>query len=72
MREKRSMGFKYVNFALSFGLTLVIVTYLLFKGGMWLDQKLGTEPFFMAVGVGLAIITVFRRLVKDIKTFDEE
>lgn len=66
MRSKKNNAFKYVNFGLSFGLTLAITLYLLYKGGAWLDQRLGTSPLFMMVGIILALATVFRQLVGEI------
>lgn len=66
MRGKKNNGFQYLNFALGFGLTLVITLYLLYKGGVWLDDYLGTEPLFTALGVLLALATVFRQLVGEI------
>jgi len=66
MRKKENNGFQYLNFALSFGLTLVITLYLLYKGGAWLDNYLGTSPLFTALGVILALATVFRQLVGEI------
>ena len=71
MGKKKNNGLKYLNFAVSFGLTLAITIYLLFKGGTWLDQRLGTEPVFMIIGVFLAVATVFRQLIKEMKNFDE-
>ena len=64
---KKSNGFDYINFALSFGLTLVITTYLLYLGGSWLDGWLGTEPLFMMLGVILAIATIFRQLIVEVQ-----
>jgi len=66
MRSKKNDGFKYLNFGLSFGLTLAVALYLLYKGGAWLDQRLGTEPLFTALGVVLALATVFRQIVGEI------
>jgi F0F1-type ATP synthase assembly protein I len=70
-KKKRSNGLKYLNFAVSFGLTLAITIYLLFKGGMWLDQRLGTEPVFMMLGIFLAVATVFRQLIRELKNFEQ-
>lgn len=64
--EDRS-AFKYLNFGVSFGLAMGIAIYLLYLGGSWLDARLGTTPLFMVLGILLAIVTVFKRLISDIK-----
>lgn len=72
MGNKKSNVWEYFNFALSFGLTLAITLYLLYKGGAWLDQRLGTSPLFTAVGVFLALATVFRQLINEFKNKTEK
>jgi len=72
MRSKKNNAYKYLNFGLSFGLTLAIVLYLLYKGGAWLDQRLGTSPLFMMFGIILAVATVFRQLVGEIKELGQK
>lgn len=62
-RDKRV--YKYLNFALSFGLTMGITIYLLYLGGKWLDNRLGTTPLFICLGVLLAIVTVLKQLITD-------
>jgi len=69
---KNSPAFKYINFGISFGLTLAITVYLLYRGGIWLDNKLGTAPVFMFCGILLAIASVFRRLIADLRTLDKK
>jgi F0F1-type ATP synthase assembly protein I len=66
MSTKKDNALKYLNFALSFGLTLLITLYFLYKGGVWLDQRLGTDPLFMILGVFLALATVFRQLITEV------
>lgn len=61
------MAGKYIGLALSFGLTMAITVYLLYLGGMWLDNRLGTYPIFMFLGVILAIASVFKRLYTELK-----
>jgi F0F1-type ATP synthase assembly protein I len=72
MNPQKKNGFKYLNFALSFGLTLVITLYLLYQGGKWLDKRLGTEPLFMILGILLAVATIFRQLIVETKDMDKE
>ncbi len=51
----------------SVGLELVIPVALLTYGGYWLDERLGTLPLFLVLGVvlGMAVgfTTVFRRVL---------
>lgn len=57
---------KNLGLAISFGLTMAISVYLLYLGGKWLDERLGTYPLFMFIGVVLAIASVFKRLYTDL------
>jgi len=68
---KQKPSYKYLNFAISFGLTMAITVYLLFQGGKWLDNRLNTAPVFMLLGILLAIATVFKRLFVELKTLDD-
>jgi F0F1-type ATP synthase assembly protein I len=70
MMKKVGGRSKYFGFALSFGLTMALTVYLLFKGGQWLDNKLGTEPLFMMLGVLLAIGAVFKNLFAELKILE--
>ncbi|HHX97156.1 MAG TPA: AtpZ/AtpI family protein [Clostridia bacterium] len=44
---------------------MALTVYLLYKLGTWLDNRLGTEPWFMLLGVFLAVATVFRQLIEE-------
>ena len=48
---------RYINLALSFGITMTGILLLGLFGGEWLDRRLGTSPIFMILGVifGVAI-----------------
>lgn len=72
MGYKDKSAFKYINFGISFGLTMGITVYLLYLGGKWLDSRLGTTPLFIMLGILLAIATVFRQLIGDIETLNDE
>ncbi|MCR4440671.1 MAG: AtpZ/AtpI family protein [Peptococcaceae bacterium] len=72
MGFKQNPSFKYINFGLSFGLTMAITVYLLYQGGKWLDNRLGTAPVFMFVGIILAVATVFKRLLAELKTLERK
>ena len=66
-KKKENNVLKYLNLALSFGLTLAITVYILYKVGTWLDQRLGTEPLFMILGVFLALATIFWQLIEEMQ-----
>lgn len=72
MGFKKSPVNKYINFGLSFGLTMAITLYLLYQGGKWLDNRFGSAPVFMFLGIVLAIAAVFKRLFADIKMLDKD
>ena len=72
MGFKNSPAFKYINFGISFGITMAITVYVLYLGGKWLDNRLGTAPLFMFLGIVMAVAAVFKRLVADLKTLDKE
>lgn len=69
-KKKSNASSRYIGFAMSFGLTMAITVYFLYKGGQWLDNRLGTAPAFMAVGVLLAVVTVFKRLITELRTME--
>lgn len=57
---------KYVNFALSFGITMALCLFLGYYGGSWLDRKLGIAPFGLVTGLvagaGLAFYSMLKEL----------
>lgn len=72
MARKDRGALKYLNFGISFGLTLAITVYLLYLGGNWLDNKLGTSPLFVMLGILLAVATVFKQLLSEVKSLNGE
>jgi ATP synthase protein I len=46
----------------SVGIELAISTVIGLLGGRWLDDKLGTEPYLMIVGLVLGVTAGFRSL----------
>jgi ATP synthase protein I len=42
---------RYINLALSFGITMVAAVFLGFYAGWWVDHRFDTFPFFMLLGV---------------------
>lgn len=72
MKFKKSPAYKYINYGISFGLTMAITVYVLFLGGSWLDDRAGTYPLFTFLGVILAIATVFKRLLTDLRVMERQ
>ncbi len=71
MANKDKGAFKYINYGVSFGLTMAITIYLLYLGGSWLDRKFDTEPLFMVLGILLGVGAVFKRMFTEIKTMNK-
>lgn len=42
--------------ALGAGLTFAVAMVLFALGGLWVDDRLGTRPLFLLVGVALALV----------------
>lgn len=49
---------------LTLGLQLAITVVAFFFLGQWVDQKLGTEPWFMLVGLGTGVAGGFIKFFK--------
>lgn len=62
---------KYANFALSFGVTMAVSLFLGYYGGSWLDQKLGTDPIGMVVGLMLGVGLAFYSMLKELKALEK-
>lgn len=58
---------RYINFAMSFGITSVIALFAGIYGGMWVDERLGISPVFLLIGVFLAIAVIFKSLMTEVK-----
>lgn len=61
-----SKNWRYLNLALSHGISLAVTIYLTVQGGLWLDRRFGTSPLFLMILVLLGIAASFRLLIKDI------
>ena len=56
------------NRASSVGIELVLVSTLVgLFGGQWIDGQLGTEPWFMVIGLICGLIAGFRGLFSFVK-----
>jgi len=58
---------RYGNFAVSFGVTLVVSLLLGFWGGSWLDNRFGTSPVFLIVGILLGVFVSFKSLLTELQ-----
>lgn len=66
-QKKVWSNLQYIRVATSFGLTTGLRIYILgILGGNWLDEKLGTPPWFMLIGIVIAIILSFKFLLEQI------
>jgi len=62
---------RYVNYAVSFGVTMATSLLLGFFGGRWLDRKLGTEPFFLVLGLLAGTALAFYSMIKELHALDK-
>ncbi len=63
---------KYLNVAISFGISGALAVYLGHLGGSWVDGRLGTEPWFQFFGILLGIGTAFKMLITDTLQLEKE
>jgi ATP synthase protein I len=58
---------KYAGIGIQFAASIVLFLY----AGRWVDQRLGTEPIFLIVGVFVgataAFYSIYKRLMGDLK-----
>lgn len=58
---------KYAGIGIQFGASIVLFLYI----GRWVDQKLGTAPIFLILGVFIgataAFYSIYKRLMRDLK-----
>lgn len=62
---------KYANFAMSFGVTMVVSLLLGYYGGNWLDCKYGTSPLFLIIGLLGGTALAFYSMVKELMALDK-
>ena len=71
-RRSASAAAKYGGLGLQFALSII----LFLSVGQWIDRRLGTEPWFLILGVftgaGAAFYSMYRTLMADQKREDEE
>jgi len=64
--EKLKTALQGVNIGLSFGVGLGIRLLIFCYGGAWIDEKLGTKPWFAFAGLLLAIFLSFYYLFTEL------
>lgn len=62
---------RYLNLALSFGISMVLTILLGVYGGDWLDRRLGTSPVFLLLGIFLGIGAGFYNLWSELSKLNE-
>ncbi|MBO8168514.1 MAG: AtpZ/AtpI family protein [Thermoanaerobacteraceae bacterium] len=62
---------RYANFAMSFGITMALSIFLGYYGGSWLDNRLGTEPWFLLVGILLGVAVSFKSLLAELQVLQK-
>lgn len=62
---------KYGSLGISWVLTTAIYLYLGFRGGQWLDGRLGTGPVFLVLGLVLGTAMSLMTLTKDLLALDK-
>ena len=76
MAEDKRELFKSLGFLSSVGITLVVSTFIGLGMGWWLDQKLGTKPWFTLIFLVLGIVSGFRSMyiltAREVKRQQEE
>ncbi|NLA05143.1 MAG: AtpZ/AtpI family protein [Firmicutes bacterium] len=62
---------RYINLAISFGLTMVLTILLGVYGGLWLDRRLGSTPLFLLLGIFLGVGAGFYNLWSELSKLNE-
>lgn len=70
IKKNHWKAFRYLNFAISFGIAMTTSLLVGYYGGTWLDQKFGTTPFLMVAGVLLGIVIAFYALAKELQILE--
>ena len=68
--SKRTRGMYNALTASSVGLELGVSVVLALLGGMWLDGELGTQPWFMLLGLVIGLIAGFRSVIRAVNRSD--
>ena len=73
IQENKGNFLRYVQLTTTFGITTALRIYILgILAGGWLDIKFGTSPWFMLVGVLLAIFLSFKFLLEQLSRVNKD
>ena len=70
MKKEQWNALRYLNFAVSFGITMTASLLIGYYGGTWLDGKFGSAPFLMLAGVLLGVASSFYALLQELRILD--
>lgn len=57
---------KYASLGISLVVTTAVYLFLGYRAGVWLDDRWGTEPVFLLVGIVLGMVLSVVSLVKEL------
>lgn len=59
---------EYGSIGISWVISSLLYVYLCFRGGAWVDAKLGTDPLFtlvgLLVGIGMSLYSLVEQLLR--------
>lgn len=71
MVKKQWYNLRFVQMGLSFGISFMLFSFLGAWAGKALDQRLGSEPWIMIIGMFLGAIFAFYSLIMEILASDK-
>lgn len=69
---KKLGSYRYLNMAMSFGISACAGIYFGHKAGVWLDEYFGTESLCAFFGILFGIYIAFLGLFEELKHLDED
>lgn len=70
-RKRWIKQLRHFNLAFSFGISMILVLLLGVYGGHWLDQRFGTSPVFLLLGIFLGVGAGFYNLWSELSKLNE-
>jgi ATP synthase protein I len=71
-KEHWMVHVRHFDFALSFGITMILAILFGLFAGKWLDQRLGSGPAFMLLGIIFGVGAGFYRLWSELSSLQQE
>ncbi|MGF7183935.1 F0F1-type ATP synthase assembly protein I [Desulfitispora alkaliphila] len=65
------MVLRFIHMGFSFGITFAVLSFMGYLGGNYLDQRLGTAPVFLILGIMAGGGLAFYSLIKEILLYDK-